>query len=110
MKVGVAIVVTSRSLRCRGSYLESQASPSRHRERYAFRVTRAQSGLAKLSAAFANSIAVNQPGGLQVSHWMRANSTGLVCTLAAPPSMHRNHWYQKRLAWSNEGIVKRPCG
>jgi hypothetical protein len=37
---------------------------------------RAQSGLAKLSAAFANSIAVNQPGELHVSHWMRANSIG----------------------------------
>src|SRR6267143_1280940 len=98
MRVDVAIASTSWSWRCNGSYLESHASPSRHRERYAFRVMRAQSGLEKLSAALANSIAVNQPGGLHVSHWMRANSTGFASTFAAPPSMHRNHWYQKRLA------------
>src|SRR3989442_13825941 len=108
MGVGVESASTSWSLRCKGSYLESQASPSRQRERYAFRVMRGQSGLTKLSAAFANSIAVNQPGGLHVSHWMRANSTGLAWTLAAPPSMHRNHWYQNRLACSNDGTVKRP--
>src|SRR6266702_1481053 len=74
--VGVEIASTSWSFRCKGSYLESQASPSHQRERYAFRVMRDQSGLEKLSAACANSIALNQPGGLQVSHWMRANSTG----------------------------------
>src|SRR6267378_4431953 len=98
MSVAVEIAFTSWSFRCKGSYLESQASPSRQRERYAFLVMGGQSGLEKLSAASANSASVNHPDGLHVSHWMRANSTGFARTAAAPPSVHRNHWYQKRLA------------
>src|SRR5882672_687276 len=98
MSVGVDNTPTSWSFRWSESYRESQASPLSQRDRYAFAVMLTQSGLEKLSAVFENSVSSSQPVGLQVPHCIRANPTGSSWTFASPPSIHKNHWYQKRLA------------
>jgi hypothetical protein len=98
MTVGVDTVSETATFLCKSSYRESHASPSRQRERYAFKVIAAQSGLEKLSAVRANSPSWYQPGGLQVSHCRRAKPRGSARTLSAASSTQRNHWYQNRRA------------